>query len=51
MSLLSILYWVVLVLAALGFFVLQATYPRIGISAELILFILIGLKSFRTPLQ
>ena len=51
MSLLSILYWIILVLAALGFFALQATYPRIGIGAEMVLFILIGLKSFRTPIQ
>ena len=53
MSILAILYWVILVLSAIGAFApADWTYaPRIQSFSGLILFILIGLKVFRTPIQ
>lgn len=52
MSLLTIIYWVVVVLWAFGSFFAGdfkgAQY--VGPGAALLLFILIGLKSFRTPI-
>jgi hypothetical protein len=53
MSLLAILYWVILVLSAVGAFApTDWTYaPRVHSLAGLVLFILIGLKIFRTSLS
>jgi hypothetical protein len=51
MSLLAILYWVILVLAVIGVVFLAATWPHAGNLSILALFILIGLKIFRTPLE
>jgi hypothetical protein len=53
MSILAILYWVILVLAVCAFFVPVDTYPRAWMSnlPALVLFVLIGLKVFRTPIQ
>lgn len=51
MTLLSILYWLVLILGLiLGFLVVSYSVQVRGL-AELVLFIIIGLKVFRTPLQ
>jgi hypothetical protein len=54
MSLLTILYWVILVLAIIGAFVPTENWPfapRITNGIILVLFIIIGLKMFKTPLQ
>jgi hypothetical protein len=51
MSLLSILYWVILILAAIGAFAVFTYSVHVFPLAVLLLFIIIGLKSFRTPLQ
>jgi hypothetical protein len=53
MSILAILYWVILVLAVCSFFVPADIYPRAWMSniPALVLFIIIGLKVFRTPIQ
>lgn len=53
MSILAILYWILLVLAVIGFFVPTETYPRAWMAniPSLVLFIIIGLKVFRTPIQ
>ena len=51
--LLTILFWVILVLAIIGLFVPVDTWPygrHLGNVTIVILFILIGLKIFRTPL-
>lgn len=53
MSILSILYWVILVLAICSFFVPTDVWPRAWMTniPALVLFIIIGLKIFRTPIQ
>ena len=53
MTILAILYWVILVLAICSFFVPTDVWPRTWMSnlPALILFIIIGLKIFRTPIQ
>lgn len=53
MTLLAILYWVILILALIGAFVPNDYWPRayIGNVAWIVLFVIIGLKIFRTPLQ
>lgn len=50
MSLLSILYWIILILAAIGAFAVFTYSVHVFSVATLLLFIIIGLKSFRTPL-
>jgi hypothetical protein len=52
MTILNILYWVLLVLAIIAIFVPSEVYPwaRLPSAIWVILFILIGLKVFRTPL-
>lgn len=49
MSLLSILYWVILVIGAICYLALNFAYtlPLVLLA----LFIIIGLKVFRTPIQ
>ena len=53
MSLLAILYWVLLVVGLVVSFVPSDIWPRAYIPSLIwiILFVLIGLKVFRTPLQ
>lgn len=51
MTLLSILYWLILILAAIGAFAVFTYSVHVFSVATLLLFILIGLKVFRTPLQ
>lgn len=51
MSLLAILYWVILVLCAIGGFLVFTYAGTLHNVAVLVLFILIGLKIFRTPIQ
>lgn len=53
MSLLPILFWVILVLAAIGYFAPLAWVPGryLGGGATLILFIIVGLRLFRVALQ
>jgi hypothetical protein len=52
MSLLNILYWVLLVLALIAIFVPGDIFPRAYVPGIIwiVLFVLIGLKVFRTPL-
>ncbi len=50
MTLLPILYWIVLILSAIGAFVPFSYGPRINSVAALVLFVLIGLRIFRIPL-
>jgi len=53
MSILSLLYWVLLVLSCVGVFA-PASWPngtRISGGAWIVLFIIIGLRIFRIPLQ
>lgn len=52
MTLLNILYWVLLVLALVATFAPSELWPRIYIPSLIwvALFIIIGLKVFRTPL-
>lgn len=53
MSILAILYWIILVLSIVGVFA-PATWPygpRISGGAWVVLFILIGLRIFRMPIQ
>ena len=50
--LLTILYWVILVLAVIGVFV-PPTYPTVRYASGIVwiaLFVIIGLKIFKTPL-
>lgn len=55
MTLLPILYWIVLILSAIGYFVpgpAPVTWGyRLSGGAATILFIIIGLRIFRIPLQ
>jgi hypothetical protein len=53
MTLLNLLYWIILILACIGVFAPYEVYPRVTINsiAWIILFVVIGLKIFRTPLQ
>lgn len=53
MSILALLYWVILVLAVIGALVPATLWPHpfLGSLPLLVLFILIGLKIFRTPIQ
>ena len=53
MSILSLLYWIILVLSIIGVFAPPAwTYgPRISGLAWVALFIIIGLRIFRMPIQ
>jgi hypothetical protein len=54
MSLLAILYWVILVLLIIGVFTPVDAWPhaRYGVGiASIVLFILIGLKVFKTSLS
>lgn len=53
MTLLHILYWIVLILSFIGVFA-PATWPyagRISGLSAVVLFIIIGLRIFRIPLQ
>ncbi len=53
MTLLPILYWIVLILSLIGVFA-PATWPygpRISGGAWAVLFIIIGLRIFRIPIQ
>lgn len=53
MTLLPILYWIVLILSIIGVFA-PATWPYgryIGGGAATVLFVIIGLRIFRIPLQ
>lgn len=49
MTLLIILYWTILVLATFAYLAFHVTYTMPV--ALLALFIIIGLKAFRTPIQ
>jgi len=52
-KMLAILYWIILVLALLGWFA-PATWPYgryVGGGAQAVLFVIIGLRLFRVPLQ
>lgn len=51
--LLPLLFWLILVLAALGYFAPAAWVPGryIGGAAMICLFVIIGLRLFRVPLQ
>lgn len=53
MSILSLLYWVILVLSCIGVFAPPTwTYgPRISGMAWVALFIILGLRVFRMPIQ
>ena len=54
MSLLSILYWVILILSAIGVIAIPETSPNgryVRGGAYLVLFIIIGLRVFRTSIQ
>lgn len=53
MSLLSILYWVILILSLIGVFAPPSWpyAPRISGTAWVVLFIIIGLRVFRVSLQ
>lgn len=50
---LAILFWVILVLAALGYFAPASWVPGryLGGGATLVLFIIVGLRLFRVSLQ
>lgn len=53
MTLLPILYWIILILSAIGIFA-PPTFPygvRISGLSWVVLFIIIGLRIFRIPLQ
>lgn len=53
MSILSLLYWIVLILSIIGVFA-PATWPfgsRISGGAWVVLFVIIGLRIFRMPIQ
>lgn len=53
MSILSLLYWIILVLSIIGVFA-PSSWPyaaRISGSAWVALFIIIGLRIFRMPIQ
>lgn len=52
-GILAYLYWIILILS-LFFFAPEQSFPlgrRIGWGAAVILFIIIGLKAFRVPIQ
>lgn len=52
--LLAILFWVILILAAIGYFIPPSRYPfapRISGGAALVLFIIVGLRLFKVSLQ
>lgn len=54
MNLLAILFWVILVLAAIGCFVPIDAWPHARYFSSitiLVLFVIVGLKIFRTPIQ
>jgi MFS superfamily sulfate permease-like transporter len=52
MTLLNVLYWVLLVLALLALFAPSELFPRaVPGLIWIVLFVLIGLKSFRTPIN
>lgn len=53
MTLLNILYWVLLVIAIIAAFAPSELWPKAYMPSLIwiVLFILIGLKVFRTPLQ
>ena len=46
---LSLLYWIILVLAVIGVFA-PPTWPKINSFATIVLFVIIGLKIFRVVL-
>lgn len=50
---LAILFWVILILAAIGAFAPPSWVPGryLGGGATLVLFVIIGLRLFRVPLQ
>lgn len=53
MSILSLLYWIILVLSCIGVFA-PASWPygtRISGGAWVALFVIIGLRIFRMPIQ
>jgi hypothetical protein len=52
--LLNVLYWIILILCLLGVVVVTTTYPNwhyVGGGATIALFIIIGLRSFRTEIK
>ncbi len=53
MTILNILYWVLLVLALIAVFAPSEIFPRAYVPGLIwiVLFVLIGLKVFRTPLN
>lgn len=53
MTLLNVLFWVILVLIVIGVFapITWAHGPLVVSGAFVALFVIIGLKSFRTPIQ
>jgi len=53
MTLLNVLYWVLLVIALVAVFTPSEIFPRAYIPGLIwiVLFVLIGLKVFRTPLN
>lgn len=48
---LAILYWIILILAAIGIFVPSPWAPRMNSVCLAILFVLLGLRVFHVPLQ
>jgi hypothetical protein len=53
MTILTIIYWVLLVLVLIGTFAPPEWpyWPRVNSAVFLVLFIIIGIKMFKTPLQ
>lgn len=52
--LLSLLYWIILVLAIIGVFLPPTSWPNAGRMTNLVLIVLliiIGLRDFRMPIQ
>lgn len=45
MSLLDILFWIIVILSAIGTFV-PTPYPRLNSASSLVLFVIIGLRLF-----
>ncbi len=51
MTLLSILYWIILILSVVFGFITTSYGPMAHNFAQIALFILIGLKIFKTPIE
>ncbi len=51
MTLLAILYWLILILSVVFGFLTASYAPMVHNLAQLALFVLIGLKIFKTPIE